>query len=52
MVVILIVGSIRMPYQALEFGLFAALMLVDMIIFMIIGYRYKPISLEEVEKSE
>lgn len=50
LIVILIV-AIKMPYQALEFGIFAALMFIDMLIFLFIGYRYKPISLEEVEKT-
>ena len=52
LIVILVVGYIKISYQALEFGLFAALMLIDMMIFVSVGYFYKPISLEEVDKAE
>lgn len=52
LIVILVVGYIKISYQALEFGMFAALMLVDMVIFVIVGYFYKPIPLEDVDKAE
>lgn len=54
--VILVVGLFGVLHvitsQSLEFGAFGALMLVDMIIFLVLGYRYKAIPSEDVENAD
>jgi len=49
---IIIIGARGFNSQAHEFFLFAGLMFVDMIIFMILAYRYKSIPQSELTKTE
>jgi solute carrier family 15 oligopeptide transporter 1 len=50
LIVVFLVGINIFPQQSSEFLLFAGLMFVDMGIFAILAYYYKPISLEELDK--
>lgn len=48
--VFIIVSTGLMKIQVLEFLLFAILMFVDMIVFMLLANRYKPIPLEKLDE--
>jgi hypothetical protein len=50
LIVVIIAGAKFFQSQTLEFFLFAGLMFVDMIVFMWLAKRYKPIPLEELDK--
>lgn len=50
LIVIIITGSHLFSSEAIEMLLYAVLMLVDMVLFMYLGYRYKPIPLDELDK--
>lgn len=52
LIVIFVIGSGLLTNQTLEFLVFAIFMFIDMIIFMFIGYLYKPIPLENLEELE
>lgn len=52
LLVVLVVSSRLLENQAIEFLLFAALMFIDMLIFLWLGILYKPIPLEELDKIE
>ncbi|KAJ6638176.1 Peptide transporter family 1 [Pseudolycoriella hygida] len=49
---IIIIGARGFSSQAHEFFLFAGLMFVDMVIFMILAYRYKSIPTADSQKTE
>lgn len=48
--VLIITGSHLFSKVAIEMLLYAALMIIDMFLFMYLGYRYKPIPLDELDK--
>ena len=50
LIVVIIAGAKFFSSQTLEFFLFAGLMFVDMIAFMFLARRYKPIPLEELDQ--
>lgn len=50
LIVVIIAGAKFFSSQTFEFFLFAGLMFVDMIIFMWLARRYKPIPLEELDR--
>lgn len=52
LIVLFVVGVGFMPYQAVEFMLFAVLMFIDMVVFMLLAFFYKPIPLSEIAKIE
>jgi dipeptide/tripeptide permease len=50
LLVSVVVSASFIDDQAMEFAFFAALMFVDMAIFITLCYQYKPIPLTEVEQ--
>lgn len=50
LIVVFLVGINIFPQQSSEFLLFAGLMFIDMGIFAILAYYYKPIPIEELQK--
>lgn len=49
---VVVVSSRLLENQAIEFLLFAALMFIDMLIFLVLGILFKPIPLEELDQIE
>lgn len=50
LIVTIIVGAKFFSSQTYEFALFAGLMFVDMLVFMWLALRYKPIPLEQLQE--
>lgn len=50
LIVVIIAGAKFFESQVFEFFLFAGLMFVDMLIFMVLARRYKSIPLEELDR--